>query len=332
MTTNDSNLLDVQDLQTWFDLPQGVLRAVDGVSFTLAAGRTLGVVGESGSGKSVLARSIMGLLPSDRTLQPGGRVLFDGRDLRAIGEAGMRSVRGREIAMIFQDPLTSLNPVLTIGRQIEQVLRQHTDLSPAAAAERAVELLDEVGISDPRQRAREYAHRLSGGMRQRVVIAIALACKPRLLIADEPTTALDVTVQAQILDLLRRLQDAHQMAMVLITHNLGVVAEMCDDVAVMYAGRVVERGPVAQVLLRPRMRYTQALLESVPSMTTASHARLPVIDGAPPNLVAPPPGCSFTPRCRHAGASCATERPALVAADGARAFACWNPVPQPQEA
>ncbi|MGC3985034.1 MAG: ABC transporter ATP-binding protein [Pseudorhodoferax sp.] len=325
-------LLQVEDLQTHFDLPQGVLRAVDGVSFQLAAGRTLGVVGESGSGKSVLARSIIGLLPSDRTLQPGGRVVFDGRDLRALGEAGMRQVRGREIAMIFQDPLTSLNPVLTIGRQIEQVLRQHTDLSGRAAAERAVELLAEVGIPDPRQRAREYAHRMSGGMRQRVVIAIALACKPRLLIADEPTTALDVTVQAQILDLLRRLQDAHRMAMVLITHNLGVVAEMCDDVAVMYAGRIVERGPMAAVLQRPRMRYTQALLESVPSMAAAPHARLPVIEGAPPNLVQPPPGCGFAPRCRHAGPACATQRPPFTAAGEGRAFACWIPAPQPQEA
>ncbi|CAN7746889.1 ABC transporter ATP-binding protein [Pseudorhodoferax sp. LjRoot39] len=325
-------LLQVEDLQTHFDLPQGVLRAVDGVSFTLRAGRTLGVVGESGSGKSVLARSIIGLLPADRTLTPGGRVVFDGRDLRQLGEAGMRQVRGRQIAMIFQDPLTSLNPVLTIGRQIAQVLRQHTDLSAKAAAERAVELLDEVGIPDPRQRAREYAHRMSGGMRQRVVIAIALACKPRLLIADEPTTALDVTVQAQILELLRRLQDAHQMAMVLITHNLGVVAEMCDDVAVMYAGRVVERGPVAAVLQRPRMRYTQALLESVPSMTAAPHARLPVIEGAPPDLVHPPAGCSFAPRCRHAVANCTAQRPPFTATGPGRAFACWAPVSQPQEA
>jgi oligopeptide/dipeptide ABC transporter ATP-binding protein len=325
-------LLQVEDLQTHFDLPQGVLRAVDGVSFTLSAGRTLGVVGESGSGKSVLARSIIGLLPADRTLTPGGRVVFDGRDLRQLGEAEMRQVRGRQIAMIFQDPLTSLNPVLTIGRQIEQVLRQHTDLSSRAAAERAVELLDEVGIPDPRQRAREYAHRMSGGMRQRVVIAIALACKPRLLIADEPTTALDVTVQAQILELLRRLQDAHQMAMVLITHNLGVVAEMCDDVAVMYAGRVVERGPVAAVLQRPRMRYTQALLESVPSMTAAPHARLPVIEGAPPDLVHPPAGCSFAPRCRHAVANCSVQRPQFTAAGEGRAFACWVPAPQLQEA
>jgi oligopeptide/dipeptide ABC transporter ATP-binding protein len=327
------NLLEVRDLQTHFALPHGVLRAVDGVSFGLQAGRTIGVVGESGSGKSVLARSIIGLLPTDRTLKPGGQVLFDGQDLRQCSEAQMRSVRGRQIAMIFQDPLTSLNPVLTIGRQIEQVLRQHTDLSIAAAAERAVELLDEVGIPAPRQRAREYAHRMSGGMRQRVVIAIALACKPRLLIADEPTTALDVTVQAQILDLLRRLQDAHAMAMILITHNLGVVAEMCDEVAVMYAGRIVERGSVAAVLQRPRMRYTQALLQSVPQMHTPSHARLPVIEGQPPNLIAPPAGCGFAPRCAHRTERCATQRPAFSGDDDedGHVYACWNPVQPCQE-
>ena len=285
------------------------------------------MVGESGSGKSVLARSLIGLLPADRARLPGGRILFDGRDLRQLPEAALRQVRGRQIAMIFQDPLTSLNPVLTIGRQIVQVLRQHTDLGRQAAAERAVELLHEVGIPDPRQRAREYAHRLSGGMRQRVVIAIALACKPRLLIADEPTTALDVTVQAQILDLLRRLQDAHAMALLLITHNLGVVAEMCDDVAVMYAGRIVERGPVAAVLGTPRMRYTQALLQSVPRMDLPPHARLPVIDGQPPDLVAPPPGCGFAPRCAHRSNQCSAARPALSAPADGQAWACWHPAP-----
>lgn len=319
-------LLEVENLATHFDLPHGILRAVDGVSFTLHAGRTIGIVGESGSGKSVLARSIIGLLPADRTLEAGGRVLFGGHDLRRLGEAQMRSIRGKEIAMIFQDPMTSLNPVLTIGRQIEQVLRQHTDLSSRSAAERAVELLAEVGIADPRQRAREYAHRMSGGMRQRVVIAIALACNPRLLIADEPTTALDVTVQAQILELLRRLQDAHSMAMVLITHNLGVVAEMCDEVAVMYAGRIVENGSVVDVLQGPRMRYTEALLQSAPRIDTPSHARLPVIDGQPPNLIAPPPGCRFAPRCGYRDERCDSTQPEWTQADDSHGFACWHPV------
>ena len=319
-------LLKVDGLQTHFDLPRGVLRAVDGVSFTLEAGRTLGIVGESGSGKSVLARSIIGLLPADRTLKPGGVVEFGGRDLRQTPEPQMRTIRGREIAMIFQDPMTSLNPVLTIGRQIEQVLLQHTDLSKAAARTRAVELLAEVGIPDPQQRAREYAHRMSGGMRQRIVIAIALACAPRLLIADEPTTALDVTVQAQILDLLRRLQDTHAMAMMLITHNLGVVAEMCDDVAVMYAGQIVEHGSVADVLQRPAMRYTQALLESVPRTDSPSHVRLPVIDGQPPNLIAPPPGCRFAARCAHRSAQCDREQPVWASAGPGHGYACWHPV------
>ncbi|MCO5119713.1 MAG: ABC transporter ATP-binding protein [Burkholderiaceae bacterium] len=327
MTGSDAEpMLKVENLHTHFDLPQGVLRAVDGVSFTVEAGRTLGIVGESGSGKSVLARSIIGLLPSDRTLKPGGRILFGGRDLRAISEAEMRRIRGREVAMIFQDPLTSLNPVLTIGRQIEQVLLQHTDLSKAAARERAVELLAEVGIPDPRQRALEYAHRMSGGMRQRIVIAIALACNPRLLIADEPTTALDVTVQAQILDLLRQLQDSHSMGMILITHNLGVVAEMCDEVAVMYAGRIFEHGPVDDVLARPRMRYTEALLRSVPRLDAVSHQRLPVIDGQPPNLVKPPPGCRFAARCAYRIGRCDVDAPEFRQSGRDHVFACWNPL------
>ena len=319
-------LLEVDDLRTYFALPHGELRAVDGVSFRLEAGRTLGVVGESGSGKSVLARSIIGLLPAGFARRPAGRILFGGRDLRQVPESEMRRIRGREIAMIFQDPLTSLNPVMTIGRQIVQVLRQHTDLSAAQAKVRAVELLAEVGIPDPAQRVQEYAHRMSGGMRQRVVIAIALACNPRLLIADEPTTALDVTVQAQILDLLRHLQDRHRMAMILITHNLGVVAEMCDEVAVMYAGRMVEQANVASILGAPRMRYTQALLQSVPRLDSESHVRLPVIPGQPPNLIAPPLGCRFAPRCGHRLARCEKDAPLETDVGAGHRFSCWNPV------
>jgi oligopeptide/dipeptide ABC transporter ATP-binding protein len=322
-------LLEVEGLKTYFTLPHGELRAVDGVSFKLAAGRTIGVVGESGSGKSVLARSIIGLLPAGIARRAGGRILFSDRDLRQLGEREMRLIRGRDVAMIFQDPLTSLNPVMTIGRQIVQVLRQHTDLSAAEAKARAIELLAEVGIPDPGQRVLEYAHRMSGGMRQRIVIAIALACNPKLLIADEPTTALDVTVQAQILDLLRRLQDRHGMAMILITHNLGVVAEMCDDVAVMYAGRMVEQGDVGDILGGPRMRYTQALLQSVPRLENASHVRLPVIPGQPPNLVAPRPGCRFAPRCSHSLARCNDEAPAETDTGAGHRFSCWNPVEEP---
>ncbi|MEC9433818.1 MAG: ABC transporter ATP-binding protein [Pseudomonadota bacterium] len=324
-------LLQVRGLTTHFDFGRSVIKAVDGVSFDLAPGRTLGVVGESGSGKSVLARSIIGLLPQSRALRTGGEAIFDGRDLRTLPEAEMRRVRGRQIAMIFQDPLTSLNPVLTVGRQIVQVLRQHTDLSVSAAKDRAVELLAEVGIPDPKRRAEEYAHRMSGGMRQRVVIAIALACEPRLLIADEPTTALDVTVQAQVLDLLRRLQDDRDMAMIMITHDLGVVAESCDDVAVMYAGQVVETAPVAEVLAAPRMRYTEALLQAIPRMEGPSHVRLPVIPGAPPDLMRPPSGCRFAPRCAHRLDRCAAEEPPRAAAGPRHAFACWNPAPPPVE-
>ena len=321
-----SPLLQVRDLTTHFAFASATVRAVDGVSFDLQAGRTLGVVGESGSGKSVLARSIIGLLPQSRSLRTGGEVVFDGRDLRELPERAMRRVRGREIAMIFQDPLTSLNPVLTVGRQIVQVLRQHTDLSLSAAKARAVELLAEVGIPDPARRVDEYAHRMSGGMRQRVVIAIALACEPRLLIADEPTTALDVTVQAQILDLLRRLQDERNMAMIMITHDLGVVAETCDEVAVMYAGQVVEKAPVETVLDAPRMRYTEALLQAIPRLEGPSHQRLPVIPGAPPNLMRPPSGCRFAPRCAHRLKRCEAEAPPETPVGPDHLYACWNPV------
>ncbi len=321
-------LLKVEGLKTHFDLPRGVLRAVDGVSFAVEAGRTLGIVGESGSGKSVLARSVIGLLPADRTLRPAGRVEFAGRDLRQASEQQMRTIRGREIAMIFQDPMTSLNPVLTIGHQIGEVLLPHSAMSRQAgrAHARGASCSAEVGIPDPDQRVDGYPHQLSGGMRQRVMIAMALACEPKLLIADEPTTALDVTVQAQILDLLRRLQDAHAMAMMLITHDLGVVAEMCDDVAVMYAGQIVEHGTVADVLLRPRMRYTQALLESVPRTDSPSHVRLPVIDGQPPNLIAPPAGCRFAQRCAHRSAQCDSEAPGWTSAGPGHGYACWHPV------
>ncbi|KAB7578680.1 ABC transporter ATP-binding protein, partial [Verminephrobacter sp. Larva24] len=254
----ETRLLQVENLQTRFATPHGLVRAVDGVSLQLNRGETLGVVGESGSGKSILARSLMGLLPPAPYSQRSGRILLSGRDIAALDEAQLSTVRGREIAMIFQDPMTSLNPVLTIGQQIIQVLRRHTDLGERAARERAVELLQQVRIPAPERRVHDHPHHLSGGMRQRAVIAIALACGPRLLIADEPTTALDVTVQAQILQLLRSLQEVHHMALVLISHNLGVVAQMCDRVAVMYAGRIVEEAPTADLFAAPRMRYTEA--------------------------------------------------------------------------
>lgn len=318
-------LLDVQDLRMEFQHPAGPLRALDGLSFTLAAGRTLGLVGESGGGKSALARSLLRVLPDGGRIT-GGRVMFEGRDLCALSEAQMQQVRGRAIAMIFQDPLTSLNPVLTIGRQIEQVLLQHTGLPRAAAAERAVELLAAVGLPAPRECARSHAHRLSGGMRQRAVIAIALACQPRLLIADEPTSALDVTVQAQILALLRQLQLAQGMALLLISHDVGVIRQMCDDVAVLYAGRIVEQGRTADLMAYPRMHYTQALLQSVPRLDHPPHRRLPVIEGQPPNPLHPPPGCRFAPRCASRSDPCHSLPPPMSPAGPHHFFACWHPV------
>ncbi|WP_255581715.1 ABC transporter ATP-binding protein [Cupriavidus sp. AU9028] len=318
--------LDVRELRTCFASPRGLVRAVDGVSFALRAGETLGIVGESGSGKSVLARSLMGLLPRAPYTQRSGQVLLNGRDLAGMSEKALSRVRGRDIAMVFQDPMTSLNPVLTIGRQIVQVLRQHGELDARDARDRAIELLEQVNIPAARKRMDEHPHQLSGGMRQRAVIAIALACGPRVLIADEPTTALDVTVQAQILQLLRALQQKHGMALVLISHNLGVVAGMCDRVAVMYAGRIVEEAPVRAVFAAPRMRYTEALMKSMPRLDAASHAPLHVIGGRPPNLADPPPGCGFAPRCRAALPQCQREAPAVTWQSGEHRFACWNPL------
>jgi oligopeptide/dipeptide ABC transporter ATP-binding protein len=323
-------LLEVEGLMTHFATPRGVVRAVDGVDFTLEAGETLGIVGESGCGKSVLARTLLGLLPKRPYTINAGCARFMQRDLLRMSEAQLREVRGRSIAMVFQDPLTSLNPVLPVWRQIVQVLQQHSDLPRKAAQERAIELLEQVNIPAPRQRAHDYPHQLSGGMRQRVVIAIALACNPQLLIADEPTTALDVTVQAQILELLRSLQQRQRMALILITHNLGVVAGMCDRVAVMYAGRIVEQASVAALFATPRMRYTEALLRAIPRLAAPSHAPLHVIGGAPPSLLAPPPGCRFAPRCQHVLPNCSSAEPPLKAASAQQHYACWNPVVQPR--
>jgi oligopeptide/dipeptide ABC transporter ATP-binding protein len=319
-------LLQVRNLKTFFNSPRGLVRAVDDVSFDLSAGQTLGIVGESGSGKSVLAKSLLGLLPRKPFTRIEGQVVLAGRDLVAMSETQLGKVRGREIAMIFQDPMTSLNPVLTIGRQIVQVLRLHTDLGKKAAEERAVELLAQVNIPAPRQRVHDYPHQLSGGMRQRAVIAIALACAPSLLIADEPTTALDVTVQAQILDLLRSLQEKSRMALILISHDLGVVAGMCDRVAVMYGGKIVEESGVEGLFGAPRMRYTEALLKSMPDLDAPSHTRLYVINGHPPSLIQPPPGCRFAPRCEHALERCGQEAPPYTLMEQERRFACWNPV------
>jgi oligopeptide transport system ATP-binding protein len=295
-------LLEVRDLATHFHTREGVVRAVDGVSFAVERGRTLAIVGESGCGKSVTALSIMGLIPRPPAEIAGGEVLFRGRDLTALDEEALEDVRGREIAMIFQDPMTSLNPTLTIGTQVTEVLRRHLGRSRREARDRAVELLDEVGIPSPATRLDDYPHRLSGGMRQRVMIAMAIACNPALLIADEPTTALDVTVQAQVLDLLDELRQEHEMAMIIITHDMGVVAEVADDVLVMYAGQVVEQADVEELFDHPEHPYTEALLGALPQLEDVGvrERRLTAIPGRPPDLIDPPAVCRFAARCPYA--------------------------------
>ncbi len=333
MSRTSGPLLDVVDLRTFFRTPRGIVRAVDGVSFDLDRGRTIGIVGESGSGKTVLARSIMGLLPRATTVHPTGRVLFDGQDLLTLPARAKRDIWGEEVAMVFQDPMTSLNPVVKIGRQITEGLEHHLDMSRRDARLTAVALLTSVGIPEPLRRLSQYPHELSGGMRQRVTIAIALACGPRLLMADEPTTALDVTVQAQILDLLQKQQRERFMAMVLITHDLGVVAGRTDEILVMYAGRVVERAPTYELFRHMKMPYTEALLQSIPRITNPSHTRLQAISGRPPDLVNLPVGCKFAPRCPYVQERCTEEEPPLApAADPSHEFRCWYPVGTPEGA
>ncbi len=295
-------LLEVDGLQTHFFTRDGVVRAVDGVSFDVGAGKTLGIVGESGCGKSVTALSIMGLIPKPPAKIVGGQVRFEGRDLTTLSEKKLEDVRGKEIAMIFQDPMTSLNPTLKIGVQITETIRRHFDVTKAQARKRAVELLEEVQIPNASSRLDDYPHRYSGGMRQRVMIAIALSCNPKLLIADEPTTALDVTVQAQILDLLEDLRDQHEMAMILITHDMGVVAEAADDIVVMYAGQIVEQASTLELFDHPEHPYTEALLGALPQLEGEGirQGRLTAIPGRPPDLVDPPEVCRFAARCPYA--------------------------------
>ncbi len=308
-------LLEVRNLHTYFSTREGVVRAVEGVSFELEQGRTLGIVGESGCGKSVTALSIMGLVPRPPARIVEGAVIFEGRDLTTLSERELEDVRGRQIAMIFQDPMTSLNPTLKIGTQLIETLRRHLGLSKDEARRRAIELLEEVHIPRAADRLDDYPHRYSGGMRQRVMIAIAIACNPTVLIADEPTTALDVTVQARILDLLEELRQAHEMAMILITHDMGVIAEAADEVAVMYAGQIVERAAVLDLFDRPEHPYTEALLGALPSVEDEGvrHRRLTTIPGRPPDLVDPPQTCRFAPRCpyAHLDDACSRELPEL---------------------
>ena len=316
-------LLEIDNLSVELATERGPLHAVSGVTLSLGAGRTLGVVGESGSGKTILSRAVLQLLPRDARVS--GTVRFDGQDLFRLSREGLRRLRGRQIAVVFQDPMTSLNPVLSVGGQIAETLREHLGLGPHEALARAVALLVEVGIPDPERRARHYPHQMSGGMRQRVAIAIALSCEPQLLIADEPTTALDVTIQAQILDLLARERQARRMAMMLITHDLGVVAGRTDEVAVMYAGRVLEHAPTRTLFKDMRSPYTDALLAAIPKLHAPPHTRLAAISGAPPDPTRPTVGCSFEPRCRYAQERCRSEAPQLVTAGEGHQYACWFP-------
>jgi peptide/nickel transport system ATP-binding protein len=321
-------LLDVADLKTYFFTRDGIVRAVDGVSFSLARGETLAIVGESGCGKSVTSLSIMRLIASPPGRTVSGQVRFDGRDLLQIPEREMRDLRGNALSMIFQEPMTSLNPVLTIGRQIAEVLTLHRGLNAGDAARRAIEMLRLVRMPEAERRVGQYPHQLSGGMRQRVMIAMALACEPQLLIADEPTTALDVTIQAQILELMRELKDRTGAAIMLITHDLGVVAEMAQRVVVMYAGRKVEEADVAALFATPRHPYTRGLLDSVPRLGAAStlgkSRRLAEISGSVPSLAAPIVGCAFAPRCAYATARCHREYPPLEEKAPAHVAACWE--------
>lgn len=322
-------LLEVTDLVTHFRTARGLVRSVDGVSFTLERGKALGIVGESGSGKTVLSRSIMGLLPKLNT-ERSGSVLFEGREIVDLALKERRRIWGAEMSMIFQDPMTSLNPVMRIGKQIGESLRLHLGLSRKAARETALRLLQDVRIPEPHKRLDQYAFELSGGMRQRVMIALAMACGPTLLFADEPTTALDVTVQAQILELIGLQRRERNMSVILVTHDLGVVAGHTDEIMVMYAGRMVEKAPTKVLFASMKMPYTEALLHSIPKIDDPSHTRLNVIPGRPPDLVNPPAGCSFAPRCAFAQDRCRQQAPPLITAEHPEhVYACWYPVGSP---
>ncbi len=320
-------LLAVQGLSVSFSTSDGDVPAVQDATFDIEPGRILGLVGESGCGKSVTALALMGLLPSPPACELAGEVRLEGRNLLTLSERERQAIRGRSIAMIFQEPMTSLNPVQRVGDQIAEAVRVHRRVGRRAAREQAVALLDQVGIPAPAERSRAHPHELSGGMRQRVMIAMALACRPALLIADEPTTALDVTIQAQILDLLRQLQEELGMSLLFITHDLGVIAELADDVAVMYAGRIVEHAPVETLFAAPQHPYTQGLLMSMPSLATDRSRRLPSIAGSVPHPSRLPAGCAFTPRCPHTQSHCVTERPPEVATGPGHRVCCWLHAP-----
>lgn len=323
----DTPLLNVENLQTDLPTRHGIIRAVDGVSFSLDKGKTLGIVGESGSGKSVLCRTLLRLLPSDAVIGDNSKINFNGQDICKLSRKAFNNIRGREIAMVFQDPLSALNPVMKVGKQIVETLSHHLKIKRGAARDRAVELMESVGIPMAGLRVDQYPHQLSGGVRQRVAIAMALAGEPKLLIADEPTTALDVTVQADILNLLARKQKETNMSIILVTHDLGVAAGRAEEIMVMYAGRIVEHASALKLFFNMRMPYTRALMDSIPKLENPPHTPLVSINGSPPNLITRYRGCCFAPRCSRVEDRCRQIPPEMtVYQNGMHRFACWNPV------
>ena len=320
-------LLAVENLRTRLLTPRGLVSAVDGVTFTVHSGQTFGIVGESGCGKSMLCKTLLRLLPRTAEVAPDAGILLDGRPIQGLSEKALNRIRGKEIAMVFQNPVASLNPVMTVGAQLAEPLRHHLGMASAPARQRAATLLATVGIPLPERSLDQFPHQMSGGMCQRVAIAMALAADPRLLIADEPTTALDVTVQADILDLLDHIQQERRMAMILVTHDLALVARRAHEVAVMYAGKIVERADTASLFQQPRMPYTRALIDARPRLDNAPHTPLSTINGRPPDLIRPPSGCRFAPRCPRVRQRCELEEPVLRAdGDGTHRYACWYPL------
>ena len=327
---DNNNLVEVKNLEVSFFTYAGEVKAVRGISYNLKPGEVMGIVGESGSGKSVSSYGLMGIIPEPGKVI-GGQILFEGQDVTAMSEKELLKIRGRDISMIFQDPMTSLNPLFTIGNQIEESLKKHTSMNKDERQKRMVELLTLVGINQPEKRLKQYPHEFSGGMRQRVMIAMALACDPKLLIADEPTTALDVTIQAQILELLKELKNKIHMGIVFITHDLGVVSDICDSISVMYAGTIVESGSSDQIFYEPRHPYTWGLLASVPKIDTDEHQRLIPIEGNPVDLINPPAGCPFAPRCKHCMKICIDQAPPQCQVEEGHMAACWLPVKEARE-
>ena len=326
----NKNLLEVKDLEVSFFTYAGEVKAVRKISYSLGPGEVMGIVGESGSGKSVSSFGLMGMVPEPGKIL-GGSIVFDGKEVTKMTEKELLKMRGKDVSMIFQDPMTSLNPVFTVGNQIDEVLRKHTDLNKEQRKQRIIELFKLVGINQPEKRIHQYPHEFSGGMRQRVMIAMALSCNPKLLIADEPTTALDVTIQAQILELMKELKKKINMSIIFITHDLGVVSEICDQISVMYAGTIVESGSSDQIFYKSRHPYTWGLLESVPKIHADEHERLIPIEGNPVDLINPPVGCPFAPRCKYCMRACMTKMPPQCTVEEGHTVSCWLPVKEAME-